>query len=255
MSDFREQFLERVTRELFHRKGEGFVLKGGAALRTLFGEQRLTKDIDLDFTNPKRSADSLHKTIQRAIQAAARGLPLQNLRVSDPGKTETSPRWKINFQDDAGQLCHVEIEVSRDARRAVPGRVKQVAYVPLAAKGIARFWVDIYDEPALIATKIAALLGREVPRDVYDLDLLMNASPAPPAQLIDWAVEHASLSGADPVATLWSHLDGLTWQRFCAELQASLPATVSRRVDEAEWTAMKLRVGDYVQRLLQKQPP
>jgi predicted nucleotidyltransferase component of viral defense system len=255
MSDIREQFLERVTRELFHRKGEGFVLKGGAALRTLFGEQRLTKDIDLDFTNPRRTADSLHKTVNSAIQAAARGLPLQNLRVSEPGKAEASPRWKINFTDDAGQPCHVEVEVSRDARRAVPGRVKQVAYVPLAAKGIARFWVDIYDEPALIATKIAALLGREVPRDVYDLDLLMNASPEPSAELMDWAVQHADINGADPAATLWSHLDGLTWQRFRTELQDALPDAVSPRVDETEWTAMKLRVGDYVQRLLQKQRP
>ena len=251
MSDLREQFLERLTRELFHKKGEGLVLKGGAALRALFGEQRLTKDIDLDFTNPRRTADSLHKTVGGAIQAAARGLPVQNLQVSEPGKAEASPRWKINFNDETGQPCHVEVEVSRDAHRAVPGHIKQVRYEPLSAKGIARFWVDTYDETALIATKISALLGREVPRDVYDLDLLMSASKAPSSELITWAVEHADIGNADPVKVLWSHLDGLTWQRFQTELQDALPAAVSHRIDDTEWTAMKLRVGEYVQKLLQ----
>ena len=59
MSTVREQFMERVIREIFLRKGSGFVLKGGAALRALYGENRLTKDVDLDFTNPKRTADNV----------------------------------------------------------------------------------------------------------------------------------------------------------------------------------------------------
>ena len=94
MNNLREQFLERLTRALFHKKGEGFVLKGGGALRALFGAERLTQDIDLDFTNPRRSADSLHHTVRHAIDSAARGLPLRGLAVSEPGKAESSPKWK-----------------------------------------------------------------------------------------------------------------------------------------------------------------
>lgn len=85
MDNLREQFLERLTREIFHKQGGGFVLKGGGALRALFGEQRLTKDIHLDFVHPKRSAESLHHSIAHAIRGAARGLPLRNLTVSEPG--------------------------------------------------------------------------------------------------------------------------------------------------------------------------
>ena len=171
MSTVREQFMERVIREIFLRKGSGFVLKGGAALRAIYGETRLTKDVDLDFTNPKRTAESLHNTISRNIDNAARGLEIRNLVVSSPGKAEQSPRWKLNFSDPLGQEFHVEIEVSRDPKRAVPGNVIQQRFLPQAAKGISRFWVDIYDGSALIASKIAALLGRGLPRDVYDLDL------------------------------------------------------------------------------------
>lgn len=100
MSTLREQFIERLIREIFLRKGSGFVLKGGAAMRSLLGDRRLTKDVDLDFTNPKRSAASLHNTLRRAIAAAARGLPLDDLTISTPGKDELSPRWKVNYDLD-----------------------------------------------------------------------------------------------------------------------------------------------------------
>jgi predicted nucleotidyltransferase component of viral defense system len=250
MDTLREQFLERLTRELFHKKGEGFVLKGGTAIRALFGEQRLTKDIDLDFTNPRRTADSLHHSIHRAIEIAARGLPIRNLHTSEPGKAESSPRWKVNFEDTEGRPHHVEIEVSRDPARAVPGAVTQIPFVPHAAKGIARYWVDIYDRSALIASKLAALLGRSVPRDVYDMDLLNDAANPPSTALINWAIDRADLAGRDPITILWEHLEELSWARFQTELLDTLTPANAERVDETEWTAMKLRVGEYAEHLL-----
>lgn len=255
MDNLREQFSERLTREIFHKKGEGFVLKGGGAIRALFGDQRLTKDIDLDFTNPKRSADSLHHSILRAIEVAARGLPVRNLRISEPGKAESSPRWKINFDDIEGLSHHLEIEVSRDPARAVPGAVTQVPFVPRAAKGIARYWVDIYENPALIASKLAALLGRSVPRDVYDMDLLKNTADSPSAVLINWAMNRAGLGEQDPVTTLWAHLEELSWERFQSELLDALTPASAERMNETEWTAMKLRVGDYAEYLLRSASP
>jgi len=251
MNDLREQFLERLTRALFHKKGEGFVLKGGGAMRALFGVERLTKDIDLDFTNPKRSADSLHHTVKHAIDSAARALPLRELTVSEPGKAESSPKWKINFADAAGQRYHLELEVSRDARRVPPGAVLQQPFTPQAAVGIPRFWVDMYDKPTLTATKLSALLGRETARDVYDLDLLMMASTAPTREQLRWVVERAHLQGQDPLAVLHAHLQALDWRRYQTELRDSLPAETAARIDEAEWNALRRRVDDYATRLLE----
>lgn len=250
MADPREQFLERFTRALFHTPHSGFVLKGGGALRTLFGPERLTKDVDLDFTGVKRSANSLHANVRHAIEAAARGLALRDLTVSVPGKDEMSPRFKVNFVTADGASHHVEIEVSRDPGRVPPGSVIQKPYTPHAAAGIARFWVDIYDEPTLAATKLAALLGRETPRDVYDLDLLRNVAGSVPPKLVAWAAERAHLAGQNPVTVLWAHLDALSYARYEAELAPALSLEVSRRIDETEWTAMKLRVGEYAEVLL-----
>lgn len=250
MDDLREQFLERLTAALFRRRGEGFVLKGGGAMRARFGRERLTKDLDLDFTNPKRSADSLHKTVRHAIDHAGRGLPIADLRVHEPGKAEASPRWKVNFRDDAGHPVHVEIEVSRDASRAAPGRVVQHRFQPLARRGGTRFWVDVYDDATLATTKLAALLGRAAPRDVYDLDLLMDAGEAPSAEQVAWAVRRAGIDDGPPVDVLWAQLDGLGWTRYRDELRDALPAEVAERIDADEWEAMKLRVGEYAQALL-----
>lgn len=252
MSTVREQFMERVIREIFLRKGSGFVLKGGAALRSLYGENRLTKYVDLDFTNPKRTAESLHNTISRSIDNAARGLAIRDLVVSQPGKGEQSPRWKLNFSDSLGQEFHVEIEVSRDPKRVVPGNVIQQRFLPQAAKGITRFWVDIYDGPALVASKIAALLGRGLPRDVYDLDVLIGTVPPPEIEQIQWALDRANLNGDSADEMLNARLDALTWNRFRTELQDSLSAGIAERIDAAEWSSMKQRVGEYVVQLWQE---
>lgn len=253
MASPREQFLERFVRALFHAPHSGFVLKGGTALRALVGLERLTKDVDLDFTGARRSAEALFASVHRAIDAAARGLALEDLTVSSPGKAEQSPRFKVNFRGPDGQRHHVEIEVSRDAKRAPPGTVVQQAFVPEAAPGIARFWVDMYDPATLAATKLAALLGREVPRDVYDLDLLRDRAPHLDPALIHWAVSRVA-AGEDLAQLLWAHLDALSYARCEAELLPALLPRIAARLDETEWTAMKLKVGEYAERLLASLP-
>lgn len=251
MEDLRERFLERLTAALFRKRGEGFVLKGGAAMRVRFGNERMTKDLDLDFTNPKRSADSLHKSVRQAIDQAARGLPIADVRVHEPGKREASPRWKVNFRDDAGHPVHVEIEVSRDRARVAPGRVVQQRVQPLAQSGGTRFWVDVYDDATLATTKLAALLDRAAPRDVYDLDLLMDAGEPPSPQQVQWAVAQAGIGERSPADVLWAQLDGIGWDRFRDELRDALPLETAGRIDDEEWEAMKLRVGEYAQALLE----
>lgn len=252
MSTLREQFMERLLREIFQRKGSGFVLKGGAALRSIYGEHRYTKDIDLDFTNPKRTANSLHNTISTSIDSAARALGIREMTVSRPGKGEKSPRWKLNFSDSEGKSFHVEIEVSRDEKRTIPGRIVMQAFTPRADRGIARFWVDIYDQQALIASKLAALLGRGLPRDVYDLDVLHVAGSPPDEEQIRWALSHAGLAGQNPAELLLDRMKALTWERFQTELRDSLVPDVAERIDAEEWRALKGRVTDYVLTLLDK---
>lgn len=252
MADSKGEFFARFLKELFQRRGEGFVLKGGAAMRALFGENRLTKDIDLDFTHPRRSAESLHNTIGRALKAAGRTPGLSDFRVSYPSKVEHTPRWKVNFEDADGRRQHVEVEVSLDAVRAVPGVPVQVRYATGALRHIAPFWVDVYDRPALIASKLAALLGRAVPapRDVYDLDLLCAAEESVDNDLVEWALERAGVERVDAVALLRDRLDALGWDQYVSQLADALPESESVRIDRNEWSAMKTRVAERLEAFL-----
>ena len=252
MTDVKQQFFERFLRELFHRRGEGFVLKGGAAMQARFGPHRLTKDIDLDFTNPKRTADSLHRSIERALGSATRATAIRDVQLTRPGKGEQTPRWKLNFSDAAGVRHHLEIEVSRSADRAPPTAPVQLRYAPRAAIGTAPFWVDVYDVPSLIATKIAALLGRTVPapRDVYDLEkLCAGAAPLAPA-LADWIAVRAGVRLSDAMALARDRLNAMGWPQFQSELLDALPPAEAERMDAEEWDAMKDRVADYLVQVL-----
>ena len=96
---------------------------------------------------------------------------------------------------------------------------------------------------------MAALLGREAARDVYDLDLLLPTA-TPSVEQVRWAIERADLGGRDPCEALDAHIDGLTWGRFRSELRDSLPEHIAERIDEPEWAAIKQRVRDGAGRLL-----
>lgn len=252
MTDVKEYFLERFLKELFHRQGEGFVLKGGMGMRALFGDNRRTKDIDLDFTNPKRTAMSLHKSIERALDAAARWTKAKDVRISKPSQGEQSPRWKVNFSDASGQTHHVEIEVSRDAERAPPAAPVQVRYQPMAGSRVAPFFVDIYDPKALIATKLAALLGRQVPapRDVFDLDALLATSEPPSDEQVQWALRRAGIKPDDARGLVEARMEEMSWAIFASQLLDSLPDADAERMSADEWDAMKSRVAEALQALL-----
>ena len=98
--------------------------------------------------------------------------------------------------------------------------------------------------------KLAALLGREVPRDVYDLDLLIPASSPPTPEQVHWAVERAQLRYDDAKQILSDRLRAMTWSRFQTELFDALPDHISTRFDEVEWESLKQRVGVYAKSLL-----
>jgi hypothetical protein len=77
----------RFLKELFYGGKGGFVLKGGMAMMALFGPARLTRDVDLDFPEPrKRTADNLHNQVMRALKAALRGSACRMRGSQSPGR-------------------------------------------------------------------------------------------------------------------------------------------------------------------------
>jgi hypothetical protein len=232
----------RFLRELFRASKGGFVLKGGMAIAALFGNSRLTRDVDLDFPPlDKRSAGSLHNQIRRALDQALRGYVF-DIKINSPGRGEISPKWKVSGQSADGAPFHLKVEVSR--RPPPPGSVRQVAVARIAALGIGVFYVDLYSEPTLAAMKIAALLSpdRCAPRDVYDLDLLLPAH-LPGRKLLEWALEVAEVAPIDASQTLRSKLEAMPWELFQTQALSSIEPDTAARYSAETWEAMKNRVA------------
>lgn len=236
----------RFLKELFYGGKGGFVLKGGMAMMALFGSARLTRDVDLDFPElRKRTADSLHNQVMRALRAALRGSGVQDARISEPGKAEISPKWKVSGRTAHGEPFHMRIEVSR--RPPPPGEVRQATVSGVSAFGLGTYYVDLYDEATLVAMKLAALLGRTAARDVTDLDLLLPKH-RPGGGLIQWALAHARVDPPDAARAAEEKLESMSYEFFRTEMLAD--AELLKRIDETEWDAMRARVGRELANLL-----
>jgi len=239
--DTLERTQARFLKELFYGGKGGFVLKGGMAMMALFGPARLTRDVDLDFPElRKRTADSLHNQVMRALKAALRGSGVQDGRIS-----EVSPKWKVSGRTAHGEPFHMKVEVSR--RTPPPGKVRQATVSGVSAFGLGAYYVDLYDEETLVAMKLAALLGRTAARDVTDLDLLLPKH-RPGGALIEWALAHARVDPSDASRAVEDKLASMSYGFFRTEMLAD--AELLGRIDEAEWDAMRARVRRELGRLL-----
>jgi hypothetical protein len=243
-SELLRRFQARFLRELFRSPKSGFVLKGGLALNALYGSSRLTMEIDLDFPpHGKRTADSLHSQIERAIHGALTGMQVGQIRLSAPGKAEVSPQWKVSGIAPDGSPFHVKVEVSR--RPPVPaGPTKQHALRSELAPGLPVFYVDVYDESTLAAMKLAALLApnRLAPRDVYDLDLLIADGHHPSTAALRDLLIVLRIAESGAADLLESKFDGMGWDEFSAQVLSALGQDEAARFSPDEWDAMKGRV-------------
>jgi hypothetical protein len=126
------------------------------------------------------------------------------------------------------------------APTAPSGEVRQATVSGVSAFGLGTYYIDLYDEATLVAMKLAALLGRTAARDVTDLDLLLPKH-RPGGGLIEWALAHARVDPSDAARAAEEKLASMSYEFFRTEMLAD--AELLKRIDEAEWDAMRARVG------------
>lgn len=190
--------------------------------------------------------------MRSAIKDSLSGI-LKDLKVTEPKQTETVARWKISGVSDAGSDIHLTVEVSR---RGVPfNHVKSVSFfgheMGIKAQSVI---VDSYDEEAISATKIAALISdnRVAPRDVYDLHLLFSMNIKPAHDLVKTLVEKSGMSCTEIIQKAWDKIDLMTWDMFRQEVIPFLPYGVSSRINEEEYEKMRIAVGDSIESTLEE---
>ena len=245
LSEIRDALQQRLLTHLYRgTESSSLVLKGGAAMRVLTESARYTQDLDFDH-DPHRSLASLQRTVRSAIDRAVQGSGLAGVSISEPKQTDTVARWKVSGRTSTGESLHLTVEVSR--RRAPDlGHVIRVP-VQIPDRTLPRVYVSVYDEQALVDSKLAALLDerRTAPRDIYDLELLLARGVCPSAQAVHEVADQVTL-----VQRVSEKLDLMGWALFRDQVLPALPREIQSNIDEQEYLAMKVRLLESLERCL-----
>lgn len=233
------QFLAQLMRQGADR----FILKGGMAMRALYGSARLTKDIDFDCEDSV-STQSMQAQITKALTMAGRAASLVQIEVKQTKKGDLSNKWRLDARLQGERLLTFDVEISR---RGVP-RDDYVTHKTIEVPRdyrVAPFVVRVYTEIAMAAGKVNALLSpnRSVPRDVYDLYDFVQAR-VDPSNLWAAAVPREVLKRKCDL--VYGKVDGIRFEHANAELLPYLTPTARASLNAERWDAMRIEVAERV---------
>jgi predicted nucleotidyltransferase component of viral defense system len=244
-AEFRDRTQMQFIALLARQGASRLVLKGGMAMRALYGSTRLTKDVDFDCED-NLSQQSLQSHMSKALTQAARLAGLAALEVTRTKQGERCARWRI-----AGTAAHDvkivwEAEVSR---RGVPPHefIETRSFETPLAYRIPPFTVRVYGPAAMAGGKVNALLSenRSVPRDVYDLFELIRHN-ADPTELWIRCVPRQVLERKRPV--IMAKIEIIDFAMAAAELLPYVAPEMRQSIDEHRWDEIRLEVAQDVER-------
>lgn len=231
----------RVVAHLFASSvKEEFALKGGLAFQAVMGSERATADLDLDASQEMPVA-RLREAMRRSIAAGLAGL-LEGVHVTEPKQTDTVCRWKIwGMLPGTASEVHFKVEVSRRDELATPSDASWVDWKS-EGRSVEGVTVKAHRPEVLCFMKLKALLScmRDAPRDLHDLNVLIEAGYKPEPRLMSKLTDKELVELADEA---WGKIELMTHPRFMSEVAPYLPPVVASKVDEGFYDEMRIRVG------------
>jgi predicted nucleotidyltransferase component of viral defense system len=243
-AEFRDRTQMQFIALLVRQGASRLILKGGMAMRALYGSTRLTKDVDFDCED-NVSRQSMHAHMNKALLQAARLAGLTGTEVAQTKKGERSARWRI-IGTAAGDVKIVwEAEVSR---RGVPPPefVETKPFETPVEYRIPPFSVRVYGAAAMAGGKVNALLSdnRSVPRDVYDLSELVRHG-ADPTEL--WVRHIPPEVLQRKRAAIMAKIESIDFALAAAELLPYIAPEMRHAIDEDRWDEIRLDVAHHVE--------
>jgi predicted nucleotidyltransferase component of viral defense system len=233
-----------LLREVVGQYGQRLVLKGGMAMRAVFGSLRLTKGIDFD-RQPSLSVDSLKSGLSKALVRAAANAGIKQPEAAITKLTQTTARARLVGRAPTGEEVRFEVEIS--GRHEIPADWRRRETVaPPGSYGMAPFMVESYTNDVLAAMKLAAAMSdaRNAPRDVYDLQDLIAAQANPVAIL---ASRSAVQALAQIRANALAKLELISFEMAREELLPYLPSDVRDMLTRDRWIEHTLTVGTAIE--------
>ena len=237
-----------LLREIASDHGRRFTLKGGMAMRVVFGSMRLTKDIDFD-RDLSVSLDSAIKSLPKALLRAATNAGIRQPGAEVTKASGTTLRVRLTGRSPGGTQLRFEVEVSGRGALASGHRRTEIV-IPPSSYGMAPFAVEAYSNDMLAAMKIGAAMSdaRNVPRDLYDLGDLVLAGADPSPILAGRPAEALRRIRGQAL----NKLDLVGYERAREELLPYLPPEIRTGLTEASWTEKTLMVGEAIEAWVSK---
>lgn len=165
--------VQLLVRLLFYvGKEESFALKGGTAINLFLRDMpRLSVDLDLVYLPIQDRSTSLRNisdSLERIRQEVERGIPDATVNsVAVPNTTMTIRLVVSSLQGT------VKVEVSPILRGSVFGaKTSEIASVAAEQFGFAE--ANLLAVPDIFAGKLCAALDRQHPRDIFDVDYILE---------------------------------------------------------------------------------
>ncbi len=248
----REALQTRLLVELMsNAMHKELVLKGGMAMRAVHGSVRYTKDIDLD-ADERASKERIQGVVRRSIERAVSSGLIANATVTTPKQTDTTLRWKIaGTQPNSSAPMHLTVEVSRRLK-LIEGHVVEVALDKAFNRTGRDVKIQVLDSQHIAVTKVLALTDpmRMAPRDLFDLNVLLEAGVKDPGPLLA-QLSDAQLRLPLLMAELWPKIEAMSYEQFRNDVVPYLPTTVGLAIDSEAFETMRVDVGVAVERWLQ----
>jgi len=243
-AEFRDRTQMQFIALLIRQGASRLILKGGMAMRALYGSTRLTKDVDFDCED-NVSQQSMKSHMSKALLQAARLAGLTGAGVDQTKQGDRSARWRI-MGTAAGDIKIVwEAEVSR---RGVPPPefVETRPFETPIAYRIPPFSVRVYGAAAMAGGKVNALLSdnRSVPRDVYDLSELIRHG-ANPTEL--WVKHIPPEVLGRKRAAIMAKIESINFPLANAELLPYIAREIRQSINESRWDEIRADVAHHVE--------
>jgi predicted nucleotidyltransferase component of viral defense system len=225
---------------LMRQGADRYILKGGMAMRALYGSARLTKDVDFDCAD-SISDRSLATRVPNALEQAARSAGIIEQRIDRTRSGERASRWRLTGHTREGIPVTWEVELSR---RGAPDAafIETRTVQPPYEYTITPFVARVYSATAMSAAKVDALLShnRNVPRDVYDLADLIRRGASP----VSLWIEHLSRENLERKRdAVLPKVMLIGFPLANAELLPYLARDIRSTLDENAWEDLQLEVA------------
>ena len=220
-------------------------LKGGTAINlTAIELPRLSVDIDLDFTE-NLSKDGIAKIKEKFTKR------LTDYMWQEGYSLMVSPRehyallsFTFNYVNNAGNRDNIKIEINFMNRcHILPLEQKQVL-----SKGIVdKFEILTLNTTELYSSKINALLSRATPRDLYDVNAMIESNVIKDMELLrKCLIFYNMVGGEQDIDNLtYNNIEKLNFMKFKTQLKPVISKT-----DKFDLEQAKVKVIDYLKELI-----